>query len=245
MALGLSEQPGDYRPDDAVEVTGLSRRYGSRVVLDSIDLTIHPGELVALLGASGSGKTTLLRALAGLDDATTGAVKTPARKAVVFQEHRLMPWKRVAENVSLGVTGPDVAGRTSRVLDEVGLKGRERDWPRQLSGGQSQRVALARALVRDPGLLLLDEPFGALDALTRLRMQELVLELWARRRPATLLVTHDVDEALVLADRVLVLDEGRIRYSEAVLLPRPRRRSDPALGAMRDRIYEFLGVHQF
>jgi sulfonate transport system ATP-binding protein len=214
-------------------------------VLDSVDLTIQPGELVALLGASGSGKTTLLRALAGLDEAATGRVETPARKAVVFQEHRLMPWKRVADNVALGVTGDDVAGRTARVLEEVGLEGRARDWPRQLSGGQSQRVALARALVRDPGLLLLDEPFGALDALTRLRMQQLVLELWARRRPATLLVTHDVDEALVLADRVLVLDNGRIRYSEAVLLARPRRRSDPALGAMRDRIYEYLGVHQF
>ncbi|WP_433428859.1 ABC transporter ATP-binding protein [Nonomuraea sp. CA-141351] len=193
---------------------GLTRRYGTRTVLDSLDLEIAPGEFVALLGQSGSGKSTLLRALAGLDgDAIGGAagdglVAVPAQVSVVFQDARLLPWQRVLDNVVLGLDGAAERGRQS--LAEVGLAGRERAWPNELSGGEQQRVALARSLVREPQLLLADEPFGALDALTRLKMHALLRRLFEEHRPAVLLVTHDVDEAIALADRVLVLDQGRI-----------------------------------
>jgi len=186
----------------AVSVRGLQRRYGSRVVIDALDLDIHQGEFVALLGESGCGKTTLLRALAG-----------PERPSVVFQEHRLLPWATLWENVALGHEATVGRKGASHALAEVGLSGRENDWPRNLSGGQAQRVALARALVRDPALLLLDEPFAALDALTRIKMHGLVKELVARHQPGVLIVTHDVDEALTLADRILVMRAGRIAAS--------------------------------
>jgi sulfonate transport system ATP-binding protein len=160
----------------------------------------------------------------------------------VFQEHRLLPWKRVADNVGLGLTGPGVADRCAAALREVGLGDRARSWPGELSGGQSQRVAVARALVREPELLLLDEPFGALDALTRLKMQDLFGRLHARHGFAALLVTHDVDEALLLADRALVLDGGRIVEDLAVSLDRPRAPDDPGFGALRRRLLDRLGV---
>lgn len=197
----------------AVSVRGLQRRYGSRVVIDALDLDIHEGEFVALLGESGCGKTTLLRALAGLDLPDAGRIRAPARPSVVFQEPRLLPWATLSENVALG--HESTVGRTgaARALAEVGLSGREEDWPRNLSGGQAQRVALARALVPEPALLLLDEPFAALDALTRIKMHGLVKELVARHHPGVLLVTHDVDEALTLADRILVMRSGRIAAS--------------------------------
>ncbi|MEJ3750869.1 ABC transporter ATP-binding protein [Actinomycetes bacterium KLBMP 9797] len=217
----------------AVRVRGLERRFGDRTVLDGLDLEIARGEFVALLGRSGSGKSTLLRALAGLDDevAGTGAIDVPGNYSVVFQDARLLPWQRVLPNVVLGLNGPgaDARGRTS--LAEVGLAGRERAWPTELSGGEQQRVALARSLVREPELLLADEPFGALDALTRIRMHGLLRELCARHRPAVLLVTHDVDEAVALADRVLVLDRGRIALAVEA-------RSDGA----RARLFAALGV---
>ncbi|GAB5096271.1 ABC transporter ATP-binding protein [Caballeronia sp. LP006] len=197
----------------AVSVRGLQRRYGKRVVIDALDLDIRKGEFVALLGESGCGKTTLLRALAGLDRPDAGEIRAPERPSVVFQEHRLLPWATLWENVALG--HESTVGRTgaARALGEVGLSGREDDWPRNLSGGQAQRVALARALVRDPALLLLDEPFAALDALTRIKMHGLVKELVARHLPGVLIVTHDVDEALTLADRILVMRAGRIAAS--------------------------------
>ncbi|GJH36223.1 ATP-binding cassette domain-containing protein [Paraburkholderia hospita] len=197
----------------AVSVRGLQRRYGKRVVIDALDLDIHKGEFVALLGESGCGKTTLLRALAGLDQPDAGQIRAPERHSVVFQEHRLLPWATLSENVALG--HETTIGRTgaAHALAEVGLSGREDDWPRNLSGGQAQRVALARALVRDPALLLLDEPFAALDALTRIKMHGLVKELVARHQPGVLIVTHDVDEALTLADRILVMRAGRIAAS--------------------------------
>ena len=195
--------------DLAVHATDLRRSFDGREVLAGVDLTIHRGEFVALLGRSGSGKSTLLRAMAGLDPDFTGRLLVPERRSVVFQDHRLLPWKRVLDNVVLGLprAGAREAGLTA--LDEVGLTDRARDWPVTLSGGEAQRAALARALVRDPELLLLDEPFGALDALTRIRMHALLRELCRRHRPAVLLVTHDVDEAIALADRVLVLADGR------------------------------------
>ncbi|MGC5053237.1 ABC transporter ATP-binding protein [Micromonospora sp. DT48] len=227
---------------DVVTATGVRRGFGDTVVLDGVDLTIGSGEVVALLGGSGSGKTTLLRILAGLDRDATGDWQVHGSLAVVFQEHRLLPWKRVADNVALGVTGPDVRDRTAAALAEVGLAGRERAWPAELSGGQSQRVAVARALLREPDLLLLDEPFGALDALTRLRMQALFGRLRAEHGFAALLVTHDVEEALLLADRALVLADGRVVDDIAVPLAHPRAPDDPGFGALRRHLLDRLGV---
>lgn len=194
----------------AVAVHGLVRAYGSRKVIDGLDLRIEQGEFVALLGESGCGKTTLLRALAGLDPIQGGHISAPKRPAVVFQEHRLLPWEPLWANVALGLPKQGARRRAEAALAEVGLGARLDDWPRNLSGGQAQRVALARALVQEPELLLLDEPFAALDALTRIRMHGLVKELVARHRPGVLLVTHDVDEAIALADRILVMRGGAI-----------------------------------
>ena len=201
----------------AVAVSGLRRSYGERVVIDRLDLRIDRGEFVALLGESGCGKTTLLRALAGLDPIQGGHIEAPRRPAVVFQEHRLLPWDSLWRNVSLGLSGNDLRRRAASALTEVGLGNRLDDWPRNLSGGQAQRVALARALVQEPELLLLDEPFAALDAITRIRMHALVKELVTRHQPGVLLVTHDVDEAIALADRILVMRNGAIAFEhEAV-----------------------------
>lgn len=196
----------------AVVVSGLRRIYGQRVVINNLNLRIERGDFVALLGESGCGKTTLLRALAGLDPIQGGRIDAPRRPAVVFQEHRLLPWDTLAQNVSLGLQGGHLRERAAAALTEVGLGDRLDDWPRNLSGGQAQRVALARALVQEPELLLLDEPFAALDALTRIRMHDLVKELVARHRPGVLLVTHDVDEAIALADRILVMRGGAIAF---------------------------------
>ncbi|MEU5527769.1 ABC transporter ATP-binding protein [Micromonospora chersina] len=220
----------------------VARAFGSTVVLAGVDLTIAAGETVALLGGSGSGKSTLLRILAGLDGEATGEHVLHGTAAVVFQEHRLLPWKRVTDNVALGLTGTGVAARVDRALAEVGLADRGRAWPAELSGGQAQRVAVARALVREPDLLLLDEPFGALDALTRLRMQGLLRRLRAEHGFAALLVTHDVEEALLLADRVLLLDGGVIAEEVPVHLGPAPRPDDPALGALRRRLLDRLGV---
>ncbi|TLF81353.1 ABC transporter ATP-binding protein [Nocardia cyriacigeorgica] len=214
------------------------------MVLDGLDLDIARGEFVALLGRSGSGKSTLLRALAELDDGVPGSgeLSVPADKAVVFQDSRLLPWTRVLDNVTLGLTGPGAADRGREALAEVGLAGRERAWPRELSGGEQQRVALARSLVRAPALLLADEPFGALDALTRIRMHVLLRELCAKHTPAVLLVTHDVDEAVSLADRVLVLEAGRIVLDRRIALDHPRRHSDPVFAQYREELLSGLGV---
>ncbi len=199
-------------PTAAVTVTNLRRAYGARIVIDRLNLRIARGEFIALLGESGCGKTTLLRALAGLDPIQGGRIDAPRRPAVVFQEHRLLPWDTLWRNVSLGLPVDDARQRAAAALAEVGLGDRLDDWPRNLSGGQAQRVALARALVQEPELLLLDEPFAALDALTRIRMHDLVKELAARHQPGVLLVTHDVDEAIALADRILVMRDGRIAH---------------------------------
>jgi sulfonate transport system ATP-binding protein len=228
----------------AVAAHDVHRTFGARQVLRGIDLDIRPGEFVALLGRSGSGKSTLLRALAGLDRDVVGSVRVPERRAVVFQDARLLPWASVLDNVVLGLHGPDAAPHGRRALDEVGLAGHEDDWPKTLSGGEAQRAALARALVREPELLLLDEPFGALDALTRVRMHVLVQELCARHRPAVLLVTHDVDEAVLLADRVLVLTDGVISLDEPVLLDHPRPRGDARFLALRSRLLAELGIDE-
>jgi sulfonate transport system ATP-binding protein len=226
----------------AASVRGLTRRFGTRAVLDGLDVDIAPGEFVALIGRSGSGKSTLLRALAGLDREVTGEVAVTGPVSVAFQEPRLVPWKKVLANVALGLRTADPEGAARTALDEVGLAERASAWPATLSGGEAQRASLARALVREPRLLLLDEPFSALDALTRITMHRLVLSLWSRHRPAVLLVTHDVDEALSLADRVLVLGEGRIAHSSSIDLPRPRVRDHPDLVALRFKLLSQLGV---
>jgi sulfonate transport system ATP-binding protein len=227
----------------AVEVAGASKRFGERVILEDFGLTIAAGETVAILGKSGTGKTTLLRILAGLDRVDVGVVRVPEARAVVFQEPRLVPSQRVWRNVVLGLPR-DRAGYPQAVaaLTEVGLADHARAWPKTLSGGEAQRVALARALVRDPGLLLLDEPFAALDALTRMRMQELVNKLIERHRPATLLVTHDVDEAIVLADRVAVLRDGKLSLDLRIDLADRQLRSGVRFEALRDRFLAELGV---
>ena len=234
--------PGVAAPGVVAQARGLSRSFADHVVLDDLDLDIGSGKFVAMIGRSGTGKSTLLRALAGLDRDVTGELAVSAPVSVVFQEPRLVPWKRVWANVSLGLRTGDPRSVARSALDEVGLSARADAWPLTLSGGEAQRAALARALVRDPGLLLLDEPFSALDALTRITMHRLVLTLWERHQPAVLLVTHDVDEALALADRVLVLRDGRIAHSSGISVPRPRDRDHPSLTALRLRLLTELGV---
>jgi sulfonate transport system ATP-binding protein len=178
----------------AVTLRSLSLSFGSNSVLRGLDLDVAPGEFVALLGRSGSGKTTLLRVLAGLQTPDAGSASVPQPRAVVFQEPRLLPWKRVWENVALGLPRENAHARAAAALSEVQLEHRADAWPLTLSGGEAQRAGLARALVREPKFLLLDEPFASIDALTRLRMHDLVSALWLAHRPAILLVTHDVDE---------------------------------------------------
>jgi sulfonate transport system ATP-binding protein len=225
-----------------VQVRGLSRTFGANTVLDNLDLDIAPGEFVALIGRSGSGKSTLLRALAGLDPEVTGEAKVSGTVAIAFQEPRLVPWKRVRANLALGLRTVNPAAAADEALAEVGLTGRADAWPLTLSGGEAQRASLARALVREPRLLLLDEPFSALDALTRINIHRLVLRLWESHQPAVLLVTHDVDEAIALADRVVVLTAGRISHSVQIRAARPRDRASSSLTTLRTRLLAELGV---
>ncbi len=229
--------------DGAVHIRSLIRRFGANTVLKGLDLELAPGSFTALLGRSGSGKTTLLRTLAGLDPTPADAtVAVPNPTAVVFQEPRLLPWKTVWRNVALGLQDKNPRARAEAALEEVGLSHRVDAWPLTLSGGEAQRAALARALVRAPRLLLLDEPFAALDALTRMKMHALVLSLWRAHEPTTLLVTHDVDEAILLADRILMLSGGQIAADIEVDLPRPRRHAHPRFTALRTRLLSELGV---
>lgn len=229
----------------AVHASEVTRRFSGQAVLGGLDLTIRSGEFVALLGASGSGKTTLLRILAGLDAPDDGEAWVPEARTVVFQEPRLIQSKKVWKNVVIGLPRKAATrARAEAALAEVGLSHRADAWPATLSGGEAQRAALARALVREPKLLLLDEPFAALDALTRLKMQRLIGELCQAHGPATLLVTHDVEEAILLADRILVLKEGRIAFDRRVHLPHPRRAGGADFDALRDTLLAELGVPQ-
>jgi len=227
-----------------VRSRNIRRIFNGKAVLDGIDVDIAPGEFVALLGRSGSGKSTYLRILAGLDTGIEGEVIVAKNRAVVFQDARLVPWKRVLANVLLGLRDPDAHQRANQVLTEVGLDRHTQAWPSTLSGGEAQRVALARALARKPDLLLLDEPFGALDALTRLKMHGLLGELCERYTPAVLLVTHDVDEAILLADRILVLTDGVISLDLAVEVPKPRLRAHPEALSLRSILLKELGVSE-
>ncbi|ALM82721.1 ABC transporter ATP-binding protein [Bordetella sp. N] len=241
----MAQNPGGLNDaGSVVRVRALHRAFGTRTILDSIDLDIRRGEFVALLGRSGSGKSTFLRALANLDHDVQGGgeLTVPEKLSVVFQDARLLPWKRLLENVTYGLRGADPRGRALAALAEVGLAGRETAWPGELSGGEQQRVALARALVREPALLLADEPFGALDALTRLRMHALLRRLCHAHQPAVLLVTHDVDEAIHLSQRIIVLDEGRLSVDVQVDLPDAAGAREARVVELRRYLLQSLGV---
>ncbi|HWW73274.1 MAG TPA: ATP-binding cassette domain-containing protein [Duganella sp.] len=223
----------------SLALEGLSKSFGEREVLKDVRLELHPGEFVAVVGRSGCGKSTLLRAIAGLETADEGSIAIGkgaigASIRIMFQEARLLPWKTVLENVALGL--PRSLNAAAATLSTVGLAERADDWPAELSGGQRQRVALARALLHEPQLLLLDEPLGALDALTRIEMQRLIEALWLQRGFTAVLVTHDVQEALALADRVVLIEDGRITSDLKVDLPRPRARGNAAFAALEQRL---------
>jgi sulfonate transport system ATP-binding protein len=242
-----------------VSLRRVSRTFEKHTVLDEIDIEIEPGEVVALLGPSGSGKSTVLRLVAGLDRPTDGRIEIDGRPvhgvdprcAMVFQEPRLLPWRTLADNVEfglpIGTARSKGAAAVQHWLDvvELGEFGKHR--PRQVSGGMAQRAGLARALVRSPSVLLLDEPLGALDALTRLRMQDLLYTVQQEAGTTTLLVTHDVDEAVILADRVLILRAGptgaaSVAAAFDVEIPKPRDRLDPRVAGLRERLLDELGV---
>jgi sulfonate transport system ATP-binding protein len=225
-----------------IAAQGLWKSYSGRDVLKSVELHVEAGEFVAVIGRSGCGKSTLLRLIGGLETADGGRIgfalnDVTGRKPetrIMFQDSRLLPWKRVLDNVALGL--PHASGKAGQALHNVGLKDRANEWPAVLSGGQRQRVALARALVHDPELLLLDEPLGALDALTRIEMQQLIESLWQARGFTAVLVTHDVQEAIALADRVILIEDGGIALNERITLPRPRARGNAAFAQLEERI---------
>src|SRR5689334_3883608 len=232
----------------AGELRNVNKWYGDHHVLTDVSIRVARGEIVALIGRSGSGKSTVLRVLAGLSSGHTGERVVSGAPALAFQEPRLFPWRDVRTNVVYGLTRStiprtDAQARADRALADVGLTDRAAAWPLTLSGGQAQRVSLARALVAEPELLLLDEPFGALDALTRLSMRALLLDLWREHGFGVLLVTHDVDEAVALADRVVVLEAGQVAHELAIADPR-RPASDPSADTQRHRaeLLDVLGV---
>ena len=228
----------------SVQLSGFSRGFQGKNVLDAIDLDIPSGQFVALLGESGCGKTTLLRALAGLDAhaQSAGVARVQGNVSVLFPDSRLLPWLSVIDNLTLGLTHGQATAAAHALLNDVGLGDKAQAWPATLSGGQKQRAALARSLLREPHVLLADEPFGALDALTRMRMHLLLRRLVERVRPTVILVTHDVDESLLLADRILVLKDGKIAQDHALDLPYPRRPDHPAFMQLRSTLLGSLGV---
>lgn len=228
----------------SVQLSGFSRGFQGNNVLDAIDLDIPSGQFVALLGESGCGKTTLLRALAGLDAhaQSAGVARVQGNVSVLFQDSRLLPWLSVIDNLTLGLTHEQATAAAQALLNDVGLGDKAQAWPATLSGGQKQRAALARSLLREPHVLLADEPFGALDALTCMRMHLLLRRLVERVRPTVILVTHDVDESLLLADRILVLKDGKIAQDHALDLPHPRRPDHPAFMQLRSTLLGSLGV---
>ncbi|WP_082794228.1 ATP-binding cassette domain-containing protein [Thauera humireducens] len=253
-ALAAPTGAATHRPTGVrIGLQGLSKHYGDRQVLQSLDLDIPAGQFVALVGRSGCGKSTLLRLLAGLESPTAGTIAIDGRPLrethdairIMFQDARLLPWKTVADNVALGLPGSARERRAAALtaLADVGLSDRADEWPSRLSGGQRQRVALARALIHKPRLLLLDEPLGALDALTRIEMHTLIERLWQTQGFTALLVTHDVSEAIALADRVLLIEDSELALDLAVPLDRPRERAITDFTALEDRILRRVLQH--
>jgi len=212
-----------------IELKNVGKRFGANEVLRNIDLSIPKGSFTAIVGKSGCGKSTLLRVIAGLEEVTggslayTGAEAKKSNIRIMFQDDRLLPWKNILKNIAIG--GVNKADAEA-ALEKVGLRDKKGDWPDELSGGQKQRVALARALASSPDVLLFDEPLGALDALTRMDMQHLMEGLWQEQNFTSVLVTHDVSEAVHLADRVIVLDEGGVKLDQEIDLERPRERNE-------------------
>lgn len=239
IARSKAKEPQFGQPTSAatgvqIQLKNLSKYYGDVCVLDNLNLEVKPGEFLAIVGRSGCGKSTLLKLIAELEQVTSGEILlidqhrsqsvTTKDVRVMFQDARLLPWRSVQKNVQLGLK-PSLYAKADSLLDAVGLAPKAKLWPAQLSGGQKQRVAFARALVHQPRILLLDEPLGALDALTRLEMQALIEQLWLQHGFTTILVTHDVSEAVQLADRVILLDSGHIAQQYQINLPRPRKRN--------------------
>jgi sulfonate transport system ATP-binding protein len=233
----------------SLTIRSLRKSFGDNEVLRGIDLHVPAGQFVAIVGQSGCGKSTLLRLIAGLETATAGTISfgeevRAADIRVMFQEPRLLPWARVLGNVEVGLgrerNSPDAQARAAKALDEVGLGNKRGEWPATLSGGQKQRVALARALVSNPRVLAFDEPLGALDALTRISMQQLLERVWRDQSFTAILVTHDVAEAVALADRVLVIEDGQIAHDVDIGIPRPRRRGSADLAALEGSILRHL-----
>ncbi len=235
--------------DMAVALQGVDKHFGARKVLSNFDFAIERGSFVSIVGRSGCGKSTLLRLIAGLEKATGGVVGRNAAEGsselqtrIMFQDARLLPWKSVLQNVMLGL--PKSSREDARAtLAEVGLSAREGDWPAQLSGGQRQRVALARALVHRPDLLLLDEPLGALDALTRIEMHALIERLWREHGFTALLVTHDVQEAVALGERIVLIEEGKISFDAAISLARPRSRTAEGFAELEEQFLSRVLKH--
>jgi sulfonate transport system ATP-binding protein len=251
--IALAEQKEQRTTADvavpAIELEGVAKRFGDKQVLKGINLAIEQGELVAIVGRSGCGKSTLLRLVIGLESASEGSIRIrgarltgPNREArLMFQDAALLPWETVLDNVALAAArGRDRREVARDALRLVGLDQRAKDWPAILSGGQRQRVALARALASKASILLLDEPLGALDALTRLEMQSLIEQIWLREKFTAVLVTHDVEEAVALADKVLVMEEGRVIADIRPNLPRPRRRSAHEFIEVREKLLAWV-----
>ncbi|WP_152655514.1 ABC transporter ATP-binding protein [Oceanobacillus sp. CFH 90083] len=225
--------------NNALSVSKVDKSFGKTQVLENMEFSVKRGEFIAIVGKSGCGKSTLLRLLAQLDSPTKGEVVIPNGDIIrmMFQDGRLLPWKNIKENVMLGLRH-EPKKKALEAIKSVQLEGKENDWPSSLSGGQKQRVALARALVHSPNLLLLDEPLGALDALTRREMQQLIEEIWLERGFSVVLVTHDIDEAVALADRVLVIEKGEVAKSYDITLPRPRKRSSHEFVYLSEKILD-------
>ncbi|HZW24635.1 MAG TPA: ATP-binding cassette domain-containing protein [Gallionella sp.] len=243
MDARVTELPVRKSNGIAIDTARLVKRYGDREVLHGLDLAVTPGEFVAIVGRSGCGKSTFLRLLAGLEKPDAGVVGLDGAPSsgihpdarIMFQDARLLPWRTVIQNVALGLPG-DSRAAVLAALNEVGLADRADEWPANLSGGQRQRVALARALVHQPRLLLLDEPLGALDALTRIEMQCLIERLWQQHNFTVLLVTHDVAEAVTLGDRVVLIEDGSITLDLDIDLPRRRERGTAEFAELEGRV---------